>query len=296
MIGYFLNGRASGMGGVGLSMTGDLSVSFMNPASLAALPITTISGSIRHTSADLTNSRQDASITDTNVLGAQFVIPLKRQRVAISLGLNPYSSIEYTFESDEGLGGVKPFTERVEGNGGVNTAFFSFSIRPIKRLYLGASGLFYFGVLKNSWTVDFADLLLADTQSEVNQSISGFNTRFGFIFEVLSNLKVAGVYTPSVNLDSEVSLNINTVNLPNFSQKDIKVPRAFGVGTSWGLGKLLLGLDYYRQEWSQFAQDGFVNDSERIAFGLEYSGRGNFRSSYFSRMAVRAGFYYRNLG
>jgi len=148
LVSYFVSGRGTGMGGVGLALTDDLTVSFLNPASLSALPLTTISGSFRHSVADLKNSSQEASITDTNVSGVQFVIPLKQNRAAVSLGLNPYSSLEVSF-TDGTLTDGATRLETVSYDGGLNTGFLSLSIRPLNRLYLGATGLFYFAPPKH---------------------------------------------------------------------------------------------------------------------------------------------------
>lgn len=297
LVHHFVSGRAAGMGGVGIAFADNLTVSFLNPASLSSLPFTTISGNFRHEFANLKSSFQEASITDTNVSGAQFVIPLKQNRVAIALGLNPYTSVEFSFVSDETSTSEKQLIETVSGDGGVNNAFFTLSIRPFERLSLGVTGLFYFGILRNIWRVDFTEITLLDTQTEVSQSISGINFRAGAILKILSNWSIAGVFTPAVTLDTDNSVNLRVAEFSNISDGEIKLPMAFGLGTSFLVGKkLLVGVDYYRQKWSEFGKEGLVNDSERIAFGFEYSGRGSFRSSYFSRMAVRAGFYYQNLG
>jgi len=172
------------MGGVGLALTDALTVSFLNPASLSALPLSTISGNFRHSVADLKNSSQEASITDTNVSGVQFVIPLKQNRVAVSLGLNPYSSIEVSF-TDEILSDGTPRLETVSYDGGLSTGFLSLSIRPFNRLYLGATGLFYFGLLRNIQRVDFTSPDFLDTQAELSQSVTGLNVRLGVIFKIL---------------------------------------------------------------------------------------------------------------
>ncbi len=297
LVRYFVSGRSAGMAGVGLALTENLTVSFLNPASLSALPFTTISGNFRHSVTNLKNASQEASITDTNVSGVQFVIPLKRDRVVLAMGISPYSSVEVSFTSDEASSEEKPLLETVSYDGGVNTGFLSLSIKPFNRLYLGATSLFYFGLLKNIQRIDFTSPDLIDTQIELSQSVTGVNVRFGVVFKILSNWNVAGVFTPGVTLNADNTLDLNITEFPNISSTKIELPLAFGIGTSFGVGrKLLVGIDYYRQQWSEVGIDGFNNDSQRFALGLEFSGRGSLRDSYFSRMAVRAGVYYKNLG
>lgn len=297
LVRYFVSGRSAGMAGVGLALTDNLTVSFLNPASLSALSFTTISASFRHSSANLKSASQEASITDSNVSGVQFVIPLKQNKVALAIGLSPYSSAEVSFTSDEASTEEKPLLETVSYDGGVNTGFLSLSIKPFDRLYIGATTLFYFGLLKNIQRIDFTSPDLIDTQIELSRSVTGVNLRFGVIFKILSNWNIAGVLTPRVTLNSDNTLSLNITEFPNISSTAIELPLAFGIGTSFAVGrKLSVGIDYYRQQWSEVGKDGFNHDSQRFALGLEFSGKGSFRDSYFSRMAVRAGIYYKNLG
>ena len=60
LVSYFVSGGSTGMGGVGLALTDDLTVSSLNPASLSALPLSTISGNFRHSAADLKHSSKEA--------------------------------------------------------------------------------------------------------------------------------------------------------------------------------------------------------------------------------------------
>jgi hypothetical protein len=66
--------------------------------------------------------------------------------------------------------------------------------------------------------------------------------------------------------------------------------------------KLQVALDYFSEKWSsaELTGDGYVNDSKRIAAGLDFlparGVRQVFGTSYWSRVAYRLGFYYRDLG
>ena len=101
LINDFISGRSVGMGGVGLSITETFTVNYLNPASLVAIPITTLSGTFNHVNTSLKNAAQDAVINETNIRGFQFVVPLTSNRAVFSLGVNPASSVEYTFSSQD---------------------------------------------------------------------------------------------------------------------------------------------------------------------------------------------------
>jgi hypothetical protein len=297
LVNHFASGRSIGMGGIGLSIAEPLTVNYLNPATLVAIPISTLSGNFLHEGTDLKNATQDAYISETNVSGFQFVVPLKRDRIVMSIGAVPYSGIEYTFTARDSIG-TNGYDEIVIGDGGVNTAFLSFSAQPVRNLYLGITGLFYFGTLRNIWRIIYDSTQFLNTQDEVTRSFTAGNIRFGFLYKVRPFWNIGGVITPPVTLDANTSILLRRINeFTDLPDTEIELPVSFGIGTSFDLAKkLTVGIDYFTQRWSSGSEAGFENDSQRIGLGLEFSGRGGARSSYFSRVAVRAGFYYHDLG
>lgn len=297
LVHHFVSGRSVGMGGIGLAMTEPMTVNYLNPAALVVIPLATLSGNFTHEGTDLKSSSQDAYISDTNVSGFQFVVPLKKDRVALAIGVTPYTGIEYSF-SGRDTSSTKSFTEFVSADGGVNTGFLSLGVQPIKNLYVGVSGLFYFGTLRNIWRIVFDSSQFLNTQDEISRHFTAGNLRFGFIYKVLPSWNVGGVLTPGKTLDANTTVILRRITeFTDFPDTEIDLPLSFGLGTSFDIAnKLSVGLDYYSQRWSTVNEDGFENDSQRIALGLEYSGRGGLRDSYFSRMAFRTGFFYHDLG
>ena len=299
LVKYFVSGQSVGMGGVGLAVSDWLTVNYMNPAALVSLPVAFISGTFAHESLDLSGSGQDGAISNTNVRGFQFHLPIKKERISMAMGLTPYSSIEYSFKASHFLNNDR-FTETLSGSGGANIAFFSLAVRPFKKLALGATGLLYFGNLRTIWRVVFDNnATLINTQQENTQSFTDTNFRLGFQYEIYKGWRIAGVYSPSVTLNADQTIFLrNITEFDDLPKQTIKLPASYGIGTAFYAGrKLLVGLDYYVENWSGIESDGFVNDSQRLGIGFEYSGRGtNINSNWFSRSAFRLGFYYRDLG
>lgn len=297
---YFVSGQGVGMGGVGLAITDNLTLNFVNPATLTELPLTYVSGNFLHSVNDVESASQEASVTNTNVSGLQFVIPIERNRIAVALGLMPYSTIEFTFTSDERSQAEKAFTERVEGDGGVNSGFLSLAVRPYDSLYLGVSGIFHFGTLRRKWEVDFENTSLVDTRDEVAQSFTSGSLTVGFVYRILPSWSIGGVFTPSITLDANKNVTLRSrLNFSDLDDSDIEVPLAFGLGTAVNLGeRFMVGVDYYRQRWStgNLQSDGYVNDSQRLGAGVEFTGKRSPASSYLNWIDYRAGFYYNDLG
>lgn len=299
LVHYFVSGQSAGMGGAGLAVSDKLTLNYLNPAALVNLPVTFISGNFKHESANLSSESQKAAITNSNVAGVQFHVPLRKERISLALGLTPFSEIEYSFQSSGAVAG-EPFTEILQGDGGVNTAFLTMAVRPFRRVSIGVSGLFYFGSLRSIWRVLFRDQSgLLNTHQEVSQNFTAGSIRVGAQVEILSGFRIGGVYSPAVTLNTNKAVTLENVRrFSDLEDQDIDVPQAYGFGVSFFLNrKLLLAADYYVQQWSGSNLDGYANDSRRIGLGFEFSGRGNrVNSSYWSRTALRAGVYYMDLG
>jgi len=297
---YFVSGPSMGMGRVGLAVTDNLALNFANPATLTELPLTFISGNLLHSANDMEGASQDAFATNTNVSGLQFVIPIERNRIAFALGVVPYSSIEFAFTSSERSTEDKVFTERVAGDGGVNSGFLSLAVRPHDNLYLGVSGIFYFGTLRHQWEVDFESSNFQDTQDEVSRSFTSGSVTIGLLYRILPAWSIGVIVTPGITLDVNKNVTVRrSVNFSDLDDEDIQIPLAFGVGTSFNLSeRVVIGIDYYRQQWSEgnLQSEGYVNDSQRIGAGVEFSGKRSPRASYFNWVDYRAGFYFNDLG
>lgn len=299
LVNYFVSGRSEGMGGVGLASTDKLSVNFLNPAALTNLSITFISGEFRHEATGLDSDAQDASFSDTNVMGAQFHIPLKNEKMSLALGLMPYSTIDYSFERTGSVGGFV-YDDFLSGDGGINTAFLSFAFKPFNRLSLGATGLFYFGSLRYIERVVFPSSAgYVNTQYEISDEFTSSNIRLGMQFKASPSWTIGAVITPSLSSEGNKSVFLeNIADLEDLQTVKLEIPLSIGVGTNvFVTKKFLIGLDYYLQKWGNVGVNGYNSDSQRLSFGAEFSGRGNtITSSYWSRVALRAGFYYSNLG
>jgi long-subunit fatty acid transport protein len=301
---HTVSNRSAGMGSAGLAVIDNITVNFINPAPLSSLPFTYISGSFLHHSTSLQSNGVDASISNTNVDAVQFVVPLMTGRAVVAAGLSPYSSVEYAFDA-EGVDVTEPYIESLSGSGAVNGADLSISFRPVNRLYLGVTGTYYFGVLRSGWRAVFTSGESQNVRTETQDHVSGFGVRFGGLFRVLPRWRVGFVFSPATAIDVDRTLSLIGVgSFADFEDINYDLPAALGVGTSVRVAtKWLLAADYYTEKWqdASFVEDGYVNSSRRVAFGLEYLPRTftveqYFSSSYFSRVAYRAGFYHRDLG
>jgi len=297
LLNYFVSGRSVGMGGVGLAVVDGGTLNHLNPAALAQIPLSYISGNFIHETADLQGLSQDASMSNTSVGSVQFAVPLKTSRVALAVGLHPFSTIEYSF-SDSGAVDNKTFEELVNGDGGVNEATVSFAVRPLHNLYVGVTAVFHFGILRNKWRILFDSPEFRNTQDEVSRSFTAGNVRIGAIYNPTPNWSVGGVFSPSVTLDADKAIELeNGFRFTDLPGKQFKIPVSYGVGTSLQLNKrFLIGVDFFTRKWSDVKQNGYVNNSYRVAAGFEFSARRKRKPSYLEKVAYRAGFYYSDLG
>ena len=297
LVSDFVSGRSVGMGGIGLAVMDPFTINYLNPATLSAITWTTLSGTFNHESVGLKNSSQSATISDSNFDGFQFVIPIKRNTAVIAIGANPYSTIEFSFAQTDSIGGTI-VDQEIVGDGGVNTAFFSLSIRPFSKLSLGVTGLFYFGKLRTLHRAIFVDPLSGNTQTEVSQNVTAGGVRFGLVYNIIQDWNIAAIFAPRLDLETNKVVTLQQVaQFSDFDDQDFNLPSTIGFGTSIrAFNKLSFGFDYLRQNWSNVTSGSYVNNSQRFGVGVEYFPGGSRLDSYFSKVSYRAGFSYKDRG
>lgn len=297
LVSDFVSGRSVGMGGIGLAVMDPFTINYLNPATLSAVTLTTLSGTFNHESVGLKSTGQSATISDSNFDGFQFVIPIQRNTAVIAIGANPYSTIEFSFAQTDSIGGTI-VDQEIDGDGGVNTAFFSLSIRPFSKLSLGVTGLFYFGKLRTLHRAIFVDPLSRNTQTEVSQNVTAGGFRFGLVFNIVQDWNIAAIFAPRLDLKTDKVVTLQQVaQFSDFDDQDFNLPSTIAFGTSIrAFNKFSFGFDYLRQNWSNVTSNSYVNNSQRFGVGVEYFPSGSRLDSYFSKVSYRAGFSFKDTG
>ncbi len=240
--------------------------------------------------------------------------------------LKPYSIVGYNITTQDSTNAdIGAITRNFSGAGGTYNFTWSNAVK-YKNLSMGLNLSYLFGNINYSNQL-FVNNNIASlvTASENTIGVSGFQYNLGLIYNHYFNLDAfkeqktstlkqlsIGLYGNSTTnyTSTESQLNIarqfsiagqvlSTDTLSNMQGEKFSgvLPSEIGFGLSYYHGeKFALGLDYVRNDWSQF-RGNFVNNPLKSTYKLSFGGfyRPNFKSitSYFSRVYYRFGVHYR---
>ncbi|MCG7501890.1 hypothetical protein MHM83_08395 [Tenacibaculum sp. Mcav3-52] len=303
------------MGGIGVAMKDYHHLNFTNPASNADLKAATyaIGGSLTFLTVKEQNASQTGNSTNLRYISLGFPVG---KNAGLSIGLQPFSSVGYSLLNDENADNVTLFT----GEGGANKIYASYGMYVYKGLSIGAEAGFIFGSIDNSVLNQRADVALA-TKHEESFNLRGGQFKLGIQYKTeLKNklqLSTGASFILSTDLSAKGSEKMYSLSFNGSGQEvprnelfnrtlngNINMPLKSIYG--FGLGKENKWYVGINQEFqtalesnSVFIADGSSHkyeDSNKFAIGGYFIPKINSISSYWDRVAYRAGLRFEDTG
>ncbi|MDH6533974.1 hypothetical protein D0T51_03065 [Parabacteroides sp. 52] len=306
----FAAGRA--MGGIGYGLRSSKQINPMNPASYTSMDSLTFLfdfGAQAQMSwyDDGTNKQR---YTNGNVEYMAMQFPLHK-RIAMSVGLLPYSFVGYEFGGykDEG---DQPYSETFVGTGGLNELYAGLSIDIWKkRLSVGANIGYLFGNIDHEQNAVFysadaeADNSYRKQRIEVRDMKMDFGIQYTHPLSRTNRLVFGAVYSPAKKLHTKSydifhlgsSSSAGTTTTDTISNQRFDLPSSFGLGASFVKdNKLTIGADVMYEAWEKayfFDKKSNFDNRFRVAAGVEYIPNQTSRK-YLQNIKYRAGAHYGN--
>ncbi len=320
------------MGGLSI-YTDSIHMNLRNPASYGGLNLSSLGGESRPIKFTVgggysgLNLKTDASEDQTSSTTFDYIaIGIPVGKFGFGLGLLPYTSVGYKIES----GAPEMPTNRYNGSGGVNKAFFSAGYQLNKNFSVGAEANYNFGNIQNN-AIEFVydangDPVQYQSKEENRSDLSGLNYNFGLTYKGMINKDlelVSGLtFTPKSDLNSINERTIATIvinDLTGFEavvnsiEEDLEADglkettQILPSKLSFGLGlgkpkKWFVGAEYTSQKTSKFSnrifniENATFEDANTFALGGFYIPKYNSLSSYWKRAVYRAGLRFENTG
>jgi long-subunit fatty acid transport protein len=300
----------------GLTVASDsIHINFQNPASYAALKLTsfTVGASYLTTKLETNSQKENARRTALDYLA----IGLPFRKGGVGFGLVPYSSVGYKIQSTttEDPITIKKYT----GTGGINKVFFGFGYQILPKLSLGADMSYYFGKIETNGIKYIQDVQYGSKENN-KSDIYGFSTTLGLNYQTKINNKLTLLgsltYATQGNLRSSNSRTISSVQYSASGTEiqidpleipvdntTLKLPSKLAFGVAIGQQKKwLIGTEITNQRSSNLGNR--FNDISNVKFenATKYTLGGYFIpnynsfSKYLEKFTYRAGLRYENTG
>jgi len=287
------NSRAMGMGFISVSQDNPFYLNLVNPASFYRLKTTTISVQYIYINNNYSDPLASATSHYSNVNGFAFAVPIT-SKIGFALQFTPRTRMDYIL-SFTGENGGYNYTQSVEGQGGLNNFKFSAYFSPASKLSFGITGLYTFGRINETWSVDYDDSKFYSTGDLFLSRNKGYGFVLGFLSRPLHNLSIGAAYSPSIKLDTNTDTSYRfETDKYTFSSTHV-LPSWIKAGASFTFyKKLMLGTEIGLTKWSEFKLNDNtiqnIKDTKSISFGLEFLPASKPTDPYFKKVSYRAGF------
>lgn len=288
-------GSNAGMGGVSYGMRGKALLNTDNPAALTGLDSMKL---IAETSGFMKNeyyrSNGNSNRTITGNVSAFTLGARMMPRWYLAVGLKPYSSVGYYFQSNEPLEGSPGsyYTSTYEGSGGLSKVSLSNALLLPFGFSAGVNVSYIFGNLKLSESqsnmsisqTQFAEKFYADFGLQYQRQI-GKEKRLiiGAVYGYKENIKLEG---------TKVVTTSSTSTEDKIKNKTQYLPAFYGFGASLIHKKMTHAVDYaYKEYSSTLSGDSRIkfHDTHEFKYGFSFDPEGYPSEDVWKRTSYKAG-------
>jgi len=307
---------ATGMGGLGISNGSYWYLNNSNPALLYYNRLALFSAGVLTETKNINqNGFEPYTAGSGNLNHLSMAFPLRRDKWSFSLGLQPYTSVNYGFTYD----GLPPNTNSPDnalilnkGSGGITALNLATGGLIFKGLSVGVKASYLF----SGYDKEFSAITDAGAPSYIatytqRQSVNDFvlgvglaykykigehQLGLGIIYDFAANVKGTQFFRLEQRTLSGIAIFSDT--LVNNEKNNLSLPATLGVGISYGKPqKWLVGFDYKTQDWSNLdvlesARPQKFTIGRKFVLGGEYIPDALDVKSYLKRITFRAGISY----
>ena len=290
------------MGGVGFGMRNHRAINPAQPASYTACDTLTfmfdLAASANWSRYSDAGGQKNKANGNLEYLTMQF--PLFKQWIAMSLGLQPYSSVGYAISlSDSTRGGGYHYVTDYTGDGNISQVYGGLSFNILHWFAFGANVYYMWGDLNRMRALTFSESGLNTTIQDEILSVSDVRLRYGAQFFHTwgdHTVNLGAIFESKMKLNSQyILIETQTSDSIPIFKDGWELPMVWGVGFSYNwANRLTVGFDFERQGMSSALYNGLpgyysgLQDRNRYAAGVEYR-HNPYGRNYAERVLWRAG-------
>lgn len=294
------------LGGTGIAFQSGSSINYLNPASY--LGIATSSHFLEaglygmYTNSKSSSITQNDSEINFDYLSVAFYFS---EWWAASLGLTPFSYVDYQINSTDDIEGeLVTLDKYYEGSGGLNRLYFGNSFQIFDGLAVGLNLAYIVGPITKTETANSTDTF-SGYQLSHELTASSFYVDYGLQYTLTDNdmsYTLGAIYGAGQKLNTSDNLEFtydeSTSSLSQEDDEVLRIPEKFGVGLAIAdKNHYRIGLDY---EWGNWSNINFSNEnlntrnSNRYSLGIEYNPKEERKSGgMFNSLIYRLGANYK---
>lgn len=316
---YYGNALAhnQGMAGVGVSNPQYYYLNNQNPALLVFNRVTVFEAGLIGEKRTVKGNGSSESSVNGNLNYLMLGFPVKYNKWSTSIGLAPYSAVNYKHNYVDNIEGSTTKVNVTEtGSGGINQLSWSNGVSLHKDFSVGLKASYLFGSIINEYSnglsqssqpITYIPTIYERTYVKDFDFTLGLSYHKDSVFRKNYMLNIGLVYDLKAKLNTSFTARverrdlsgnpIDSTTVINNAPGSITLPQALSGGISFGKGiKWMTGVDYTFLDYSQFRD--FKGSSQgatsgwRLSWGTEFTPDPTALGSYLKRMTYRTGVSY----
>ncbi len=308
----FYSSQAAGMGLQGVSIYNAYAINGSNPA-LWGYPIfTTGVGSFYMSTFNGDDGDQAGNYTQAGVGSVQVMFPIERSRLGLNISLKPYSTVKYSFQSQNTLpSGVlisdRPVTYATQqvGSGGLNRLEAGLGFGITENIAIGIAPSVTFGLIERVSEIAFDTLLFQGVEFRNRENMNGLGLRTGVFANKSHLLRTDDNFSIGLTWELESKIDVrerlftrytnDEVELPSRSDDTSVIPQKISGGITYRPSPyFMVALEAAQQSWSNYRDVGTIENVEfadqmTMGIGSEFSFKNRRASSFFRSLIYRGG-------
>jgi len=290
----------------GIGLRDPLNLNTLNPAAYTSIQTVTqmleLGFFYEHDNIKTTELTETSSTGNLSALNLWFRFSKKW---AGTVGLAPFSSIDYTIISTKDFGEQSDAPVQYSGSGGLTQLYFGNGFQVTENLSVGFNAAYVFGSIESEETVATGNVtgLRLENDTYINRPTIDFGIQYAFPLKENRALNFGVTYASAVRLNTSSTKNIfqyvdtneDSLYQEEVNVDDYKLPSQVGVGVAYQSVRSTLAADIKFKNWSSAQLDEGLVLKNTTRFSMAYEYKGNPKAEkYLGIVALRSGFYLQN--
>lgn len=221
------------------------------------------------------------------------------KRWAGTIGLSPYSNINYDITTTETLVEGGRSSVNYSGLGGISQFYMGNGFQLTKNFSIGFNAAYIFGSLTKNETVTFLGAATTlQSKIFVNRIHADVGMQYTLFLGKSKSLTIGTTYDNGLKLNTSSQKSFYSqsgTDTISFAQKSIgqyRLPRKVGGGISFQTPASTIAWDVVFEQWSRGKLENNVSlqNTLRLSVGYEYKGK-QAGTNYIDMIRIRTGFY-----
>jgi hypothetical protein len=286
------------LSGTGIALRDDMLLNSLNPAAYTSISsVTQITElGLFYQNSNIKSSQTSEKWKTGNLQDINFWFRFSK-RWAGSIGIAPFSNVDYTVLSARDFGEEENVQVSYDGRGGVSQFYTGHGYQVTKNLSIGIHAFLLFGNIAKTETIESGiskGIRLSDNTYLQNVGMD-FGLQYEFMLNGNKSLVIGATYRPKINLNSSGSTEVtggygrDSLWFEQESVRDYIIPGKISLGASYKNENHIFSSDAAYTRW----QTGYLGDvklrnSWRTSAGYEYTGSKK-PETYWHTITLRAG-------